>query len=159
MESEETDTAIAGRLQTAAHRRESDLYSLGIMLLDIGLWSPVVFIFQRTKCEDINGFTKTTNEDYMLEFRGQMGEVYADIVNACLESKFGTQGGDDLVIEVDGGVDHEAAARAERMAFLGRDYLTHSHWSRDFWARLLGWLVGLQPSLRLRHTCKCAGLM
>jgi hypothetical protein len=86
-------------LSRPGYRREFDCYSLGILLLEIGLWCPVHRILKDCKTEDLAVFATKVKETYVPELRGRMGKVYTDIVSSCLEGNFGTgyAGGNDGV--------------------------------------------------------------
>ena len=68
------------------YRRECDLYSFGILLLEIGFkfWVPARRIFDECKTDADKVKKKNVPEP-----RGRMGKAYSDIASACLEGSFG----------------------------------------------------------------------
>lgn len=71
------------------YQREYDTYSLGVLLLEIGLWCPISRIFKDCKTDDLLVFVAEIKKRYVLELRGRMGKVYAEVVNRCLNGDFG----------------------------------------------------------------------
>ncbi|KAF5532235.1 hypothetical protein FMEXI_12547 [Fusarium mexicanum] len=71
------------------YRKEFDIYSLGVVLLEIGLWCPIGRIFKDCKTEDLGVFSEELKTIYVPELRGRMGKVYADVVVNCLKGSFG----------------------------------------------------------------------
>ncbi|KAF5632085.1 hypothetical protein F52700_6604 [Fusarium sp. NRRL 52700] len=71
------------------YRKEFDIYSLGVVLLEIGLWCPIGRIFKDCKTEDLGIFSEELKTIYVPELRGRMGKVYADVVVNCLKGSFG----------------------------------------------------------------------
>jgi hypothetical protein len=65
------------------------VYSLGILLLEIGLWCPVHWILKDCKTDDLAVLATRGKKTYVPELRGRMGKVYTDIVSSCLEGNFG----------------------------------------------------------------------
>jgi len=65
-----------------------DAYSLGILLLEIGLWCPIQRIWKDCKSDDLGVFAVELKNRYVPELRGRMGKVYADIVRRCLDGDF-----------------------------------------------------------------------
>ncbi|KAB8225623.1 hypothetical protein BDV33DRAFT_198532 [Aspergillus novoparasiticus] len=73
---------------TEKYRRQYDVYSLGVVLLEIGLWCPLKRIWKDCR-EDFDKFLSELTHTYTPQLRGRMGRVYADIVRCCLEYDFG----------------------------------------------------------------------
>ncbi|KAE8408839.1 hypothetical protein BDV37DRAFT_237447 [Aspergillus pseudonomiae] len=73
---------------TEKYRRQYDVYSLGVVLLEIGLWCPLKRIWKDCG-EDFDKFLSELTNTYTPQLRGRMGRVYADIVRCCLEYDFG----------------------------------------------------------------------
>ncbi|KAK1749571.1 hypothetical protein QBC47DRAFT_311673, partial [Echria macrotheca] len=76
-------------LRTKSYKREFDLYSLGILLLEVGLWSPVERIYANSRNKDVREFVDVVKKSFIPELRGRMGKTYAEVVRACIEGKFG----------------------------------------------------------------------
>lgn len=70
------------------YRREYDTYSLGILLLEIGLWCPVQRIFKDAKSVNLQHFSEEVKNRYVPQLRGRMGVLYAGLVMRCLEGDF-----------------------------------------------------------------------
>ncbi|KAL3461776.1 kinase-like domain-containing protein [Aspergillus heterothallicus] len=61
-----------------------DRYSLGILLLEIGLWSPIEVIMQDYQKLGNEAFSKMVKEIAVPQLQFGMGTPYADIVEQCL---------------------------------------------------------------------------
>lgn len=72
-----------------SYRREFDVYSLGVLLLEIGLWCPIEPIARRAGKKDPESFAALLRTKYVKSLRGKMGGKYADVVGCCLRSDFG----------------------------------------------------------------------
>ena len=76
-----------------------DLYSLGVLLMEIGLWNPVSNLFQRQiqqanisrKWPSIDLLQKDWTDGLKEEVRCEMGDVYAEAVERCLMGTFGVK--------------------------------------------------------------------
>ncbi|KAK0631518.1 hypothetical protein B0T14DRAFT_549302 [Immersiella caudata] len=77
-------TPSSGNLLTASYRREFDVYSLGILLLEIGFWCPIQCIYRDSKSETTAAFASKLRTRYVPELEGRMGRKYANIVAYCL---------------------------------------------------------------------------
>ncbi|QKD46588.1 uncharacterized protein FOBCDRAFT_266471 [Fusarium oxysporum Fo47] len=84
-----TASAVGYTLPLTRYRREFDIYSLGVVLLEIGLWYPIKRIFKDCQTEDLGVFSEQLKAKYVPELRGRMGRVYADVVVNCLKGNFG----------------------------------------------------------------------
>ncbi|KAF5262763.1 hypothetical protein FOXYS1_6513 [Fusarium oxysporum] len=84
-----TASAVGYTLPLTRYRRELDIYSLGVVLLEIGLWYPIKRIFKDCQTEDLGVFSEQLKAKYVPELRGRMGRVYADVVVNCLKGNFG----------------------------------------------------------------------
>ncbi|KAH9208695.1 hypothetical protein DL95DRAFT_394996 [Leptodontidium sp. 2 PMI_412] len=101
------------------YQREYDAYSLGVLLLEIGLWCPISRIFKDSKTDDLLVFVAEIKKRYMLELRGRMGKVYAEVVNRCLNGSFGCANAGDKTEQSDLVADEDDERRSR--AFL-EDY-------------------------------------
>ena len=70
------------------YRREYDTYSLGIVLLEIGLWCPILRIFKDAKSDNLQQFSEEVKNRYVPQLRGRMGVLYAGLVMRCIEGDF-----------------------------------------------------------------------
>ncbi|KAL2839736.1 hypothetical protein BJY01DRAFT_250336 [Aspergillus pseudoustus] len=61
-----------------------DRYSLGVLLLEIGLWSPIEDIMRGHETDRNAFFSEVLKEKAMPQLTFQMGTQYADIVHQCL---------------------------------------------------------------------------
>lgn len=68
-------------------RTDYDLYSLGIVLLEIGLWYPIKSLCGRK--ETVEDFQARLNSDIVPELRYRMGKRYYEVVMRCLTGSFG----------------------------------------------------------------------
>jgi hypothetical protein len=71
-------------LQPTRYRREFDVYSLGIILLEIGFWCPIRRIARDSRSQNPAAFASELRTRYVPELEGRMGKVYANIVAHCL---------------------------------------------------------------------------
>lgn len=77
------------------HTKLHDLYSLGVVLLEIGIWRPAVAIVHRPgtskKLEDltVTGMVKRLKEAAITSLAHYAGTSYTQAVQACLTSDFG----------------------------------------------------------------------
>lgn len=80
-----------------------DLYSLGVLLMEIGVWNTVDNIFQsqikwakkQNKAPDVNLVRLAWRRTVRTDVERQMGDVYAKAVGCCLLSDFGVAKDDD----------------------------------------------------------------
>ena len=66
---------------------EYDIYSLGLVLLEIGCWIPLQKLSQRREYRTLSpqGFRKALLEKYVPRLSTTVGRVYRDCVRACLD--------------------------------------------------------------------------
>jgi len=76
-------------LSTAGYRREFDVYSLGILLLEVGFWCPIERIYHDCGTDTLSSFAAKLEKRYVPELSGRMGKAYSQIVGCCLEGRFG----------------------------------------------------------------------
>lgn len=76
--------------RTAGHWREFDVYSLGILLLEIGFWCPIERIYRDHGTDALSSFAAELQSRYVPALRGRMGKTYSQIVGCCLEGRFGS---------------------------------------------------------------------
>ncbi|KAF5548857.1 kinase catalytic domain-containing protein [Fusarium mexicanum] len=69
---------------------KADLYSLGIVLVEIGLWSPIIKLLDARGSQDEDKSVRETILDMIPQVRMGMGDAFADAAEACLRSEFGT---------------------------------------------------------------------
>lgn len=62
------------------------MYSLGIILLELGLWCPAARLVKREDRVDIDlvSFRKMLLSDYIVHLRFRMGRTYAETVAYCI---------------------------------------------------------------------------
>lgn len=65
----------------------SDAYSLGILLLEIALWCPVVKLCSRDT--SVDAFQETLGKKFEQKLRYGVGQRYTEVVRRCLEGDFG----------------------------------------------------------------------
>ena len=76
-----------------------DLYSLGVLMMEIGLWNPVSNLFQRQiqqatrsrKGPSIDLLQRAWIDGLKEEVQREMGDVYAEAVERCLMGTFGVE--------------------------------------------------------------------
>ncbi|VUC29225.1 unnamed protein product [Clonostachys rosea] len=68
------------------YRAEYDFYSLGIILLEIGLWRSVSTI--RASCSDDSTFRVRLRSDYCDRLLSRMGVIYWRVVQRCINNDF-----------------------------------------------------------------------
>ncbi|KAK4031948.1 hypothetical protein C8A01DRAFT_51135 [Parachaetomium inaequale] len=71
-------------LLPSSYRREFDVYSLGIILLEIGFWCPIRRVSRDSRSQTPAAFASELRTRYVPELEGRMGKVYAHIVAYCL---------------------------------------------------------------------------
>ncbi|KAF5253526.1 hypothetical protein FANTH_1597 [Fusarium anthophilum] len=69
---------------------KADLYSLGVVLVEIGLWSPIIKLLDARGSQDEDKSVRETILDMIPQVRMKMGDAFADAADACLRSEFGT---------------------------------------------------------------------
>ncbi|KAG7412298.1 hypothetical protein Forpe1208_v008436 [Fusarium oxysporum f. sp. rapae] len=69
---------------------KADLYSLGVLLVEIGLWSPVIQLLDRRGSQDEDRNVREAILDMIPEVRMKMGDAFADAASVCLRSDFQT---------------------------------------------------------------------
>ncbi|KAL5334456.1 kinase-like domain-containing protein [Aspergillus crustosus] len=70
--------------QSAKVRPSFDRYNLGVLLLEIGLWSPIGSIMGGHEHEDRAAFLDSIKDKKLTDLAFAMGTRYAGIVNQCL---------------------------------------------------------------------------
>ena len=88
---------------TRVSRKILDVYSLGVVLFEIGAWQPVdqvLGLYSRTTDQvDIQVARRKLLADEAMELlEAETGAIYAGVVGTCLEGKFGGEGLDDNVL-------------------------------------------------------------
>jgi hypothetical protein len=79
------------------YRAEFDIYSIGLVLLEIGLWRTMDTI--RLRCRDDSTFRSRVRTEYCDRLLPAMGVVYWRVVQRCLCNDFGLEeqaGGPDI---------------------------------------------------------------
>ena len=66
-----------------------DVYSLGIVLLEVAFWQPIAAFRARHPHEDRTGFSNLLRERYAPMLSHRMGTLYRDVVVACVTSDIG----------------------------------------------------------------------
>jgi serine/threonine protein kinase len=70
------------------YKRQYDYYSVGVVLLEVGLWTPISKIWSaHNGIDDTQAFRRTLLEAYVPELGERMGSVYRDAVALCLEAQ------------------------------------------------------------------------
>ncbi|KAF4497631.1 hypothetical protein FAGAP_6207 [Fusarium agapanthi] len=69
---------------------KADLYSLGVVLVEIGLWSPIIKLLDPRGSQDEDSSVRKTILDMIPQVRMRMGDAFADAALACLRSEFET---------------------------------------------------------------------
>ncbi|KAG5807467.1 hypothetical protein H9Q74_008298 [Fusarium xylarioides] len=69
---------------------KADLYSLGVVLVEIGLWSPIIKLLDAQGSQDKDKSVRERILDMIPEVRLRMGDAFADAASACLRSDFET---------------------------------------------------------------------
>ncbi|WKT48167.1 hypothetical protein QSH57_013072 [Fusarium oxysporum f. sp. vasinfectum] len=69
---------------------KADLYSLGVVLVEIGLWSPIIKLLDRRGCQNEDRNVRQAIFDMIPEVRMKMGDAFADAASVCLRSDFQT---------------------------------------------------------------------
>ncbi|KAH6665352.1 hypothetical protein F5X68DRAFT_237155 [Plectosphaerella plurivora] len=77
------------RERRARYRAEFDIYSLGLVLLEIGLWRTLAML--RKKCHSDAGFRSKLVTKSCDKLPPKMGEIYCGVVRRCLTNDFGQQ--------------------------------------------------------------------
>ncbi|RYP36003.1 hypothetical protein DL767_003570 [Monosporascus sp. MG133] len=71
------------------YRPQFDIYSLGLVLLEIGLWRTIDTIWKQ--CQGDAGFRVLVRTEYCDRLLGKMGEVYWRVVQRCLNDDIGIE--------------------------------------------------------------------
>lgn len=66
-----------------------DYYSIGLVLLEIGLWEPLQWLSDRYPTTPPNQFRQNLIENHVSPLGQTMGETYRNIVQICLDDTFG----------------------------------------------------------------------
>ena len=89
----ETSEALNTQAEEAAAQsrycKAYDVYSLGIVLLEIGLWCPVKDLCGRK--ESLQSFRERLNNQLLPELRYRAGKIYFEVVRRCLEGDLGQE--------------------------------------------------------------------
>lgn len=85
------------RLRKTGFRRTYDYFSLGIVLLEIGLWVTIVALWKsHPECQrDAEAFRKKLLVSYVPQIGERMGVLYRDAVTFCLDADSKIQRGDE----------------------------------------------------------------
>ena len=67
-------------------RPEFDVYSLGLILLEVGLWRTLHHLRERTGTDD--DFRVKARGEYCDELKAKMGDIYWDATRRCLNNDF-----------------------------------------------------------------------
>lgn len=97
-----------GNLLTASYRREFDVYSLGVLLLEIGFWCPIQRIARDFKSKSPTAFASKLRTQYVPDLEGRMGRTYTNIVAYCLSetsvdsssTAVGTNSDDEYLVQM-----------------------------------------------------------
>ncbi|KAL9082552.1 MAG: hypothetical protein Q9165_008859 [Trypethelium subeluteriae] len=92
------------------HRMLYDVYSLGIVLLEIALWCPVVKL--RSRKLTVLEFQSSIWDRYERQLRHNVGVKYAEIVRTCLAGDFAPSSSKNI----EGGMDDSLEARENFLA-------------------------------------------
>lgn len=76
-------------------RKLFDYYSVGLVLLEIGLWRTLESITSKYKFHDREGVRKEVVERYLPGLLYSMGEIYYETVRACLDHGLGSKDSSD----------------------------------------------------------------
>lgn len=96
------------------HRKSYDMYSLGVVLLEIGLWYPIKHLVKNR--ESPQEFHQRLLSELLPELRYRMGRRYHDVVAKCLWGHFsGEDGMDSTGISSD---DHQVRSKRFLESFL-----------------------------------------
>ncbi|MCJ1401235.1 hypothetical protein MMC11_004447 [Xylographa trunciseda] len=69
------------------YRKAYDIYSLGIVLLEIGMWKPVKDMGPST--QSVADWRHRLHDRLLVELRSRMGKKYFEVVERCLNGTFG----------------------------------------------------------------------
>jgi hypothetical protein len=79
------------------HQKKHDIYSLGVVLLEIGLWQNMAEMFRNmTPPPTANDLAKTLARNCSERLAHFSGTSYRDVVDLCLSSKFGVEIDDEF---------------------------------------------------------------
>jgi Prion-inhibition and propagation len=110
---------VSGR---TPYKREFDFYSLGIVLLEIGLWLRVKALY--TSDQTPQSFRRLLLETYTEDLGITVGQIYRDVVRICLKGDFHGQSRDYVGL----GTESQAATEQAQIEGLGEhsdDQLSH----------------------------------
>ncbi|RYO93292.1 hypothetical protein DL764_008011 [Monosporascus ibericus] len=103
------NSATSGNLLAASYQREFDVYSLGILFLEIGFWCLIKRIFRDCRSRSAVDFATELRARYVPELNGRMGKTYTDIVAYCL----GSTPGEDAHLTVSENTEDEYMLRTK----------------------------------------------
>ncbi|EUC47623.1 hypothetical protein COCMIDRAFT_3418 [Bipolaris oryzae ATCC 44560] len=85
---------------------EYDIYSLGLVLLEVGCWIPLQKLAQRREHRTLSpeGFRQALLEKYVPRLTTTVGGVYRDCVRSCLDGSLGCKGQAGSGRETDNGI-------------------------------------------------------
>ncbi|KAF4947077.1 hypothetical protein FGADI_10707 [Fusarium gaditjirri] len=69
---------------------KADLYSLGVVLVEIGLWSPIIKLLDARGSQGEDRNVREALLDMIPEVRMNVGDAFADAASVCLKSNFQT---------------------------------------------------------------------
>src|SRR5207302_466297 len=75
------------------YRHEFDYYSLGIVLLEIGLWSPLSALTRNLDKQEPAEFARAVRESLCPLLRSSVGSIYEDVVINLLEAAYWVKDG------------------------------------------------------------------
>ncbi|KAM7210285.1 hypothetical protein V8F06_014334 [Rhypophila decipiens] len=90
---------VVSRQKRPRFKLEYDIYSFGLVLLEIGLWKPLSFLRQR--CSSDEEFREKVAGPYCDMLRSSMGAIYWRATKRCLLGRFDRSAGPGTVMTVD----------------------------------------------------------
>lgn len=85
----EIHSSILSRTNRPRHRTEFDIYSVGLVLLEVGLWRTLDSL--RRKCNTDEDFRSKIRGEYCNKHLPKMGAVYCRATQRCIANDFGLQ--------------------------------------------------------------------
>ena len=80
------------RLHNTAYRRSYDFYALGLLLLEIGMWSSIGNTHKVVKTDNAQNLRKALIKDCTERLGKQMRPMYMNVTRKCLEYNAGVDG-------------------------------------------------------------------